>query len=266
MEDTTDKVSLVNAKRLTPHWYNVAYYRRRDYYYRETPELCSGGDVTWLSDIETCSRMDAEYVEIPVTAYGDYLGGSCEQSNFRSLIRDFGQATFVETHGDFCSRSLLMPMEYGEIITPADLWPDQSAWEVRKELCDIFRNLAEQYPLYDEEDESSLVSDAAWEAWEDQGLRSDVRRDLEDASESSEAMEDMLDTLAERDEDGQDNELLRQAYYRLTSELGNEYPYMETGGGIYFPDHKMVIEALAEELWRDRCAAFAPPAEQATLI
>ena len=152
--------------------------------------------------------------EVPVTLWGDYCGSSVERSNYRSLLRDYPEL-FIEVYGDFYSKRLYIP---------ADKMDD--------EMREMLVGLEEQYPLYDEEDHSSLEMDCAWEAW-DLYLKDEFS-----SMETELHWEDWTD---------KDWEFVQQRYYDLTYDQSG-CPYMESADSVVFPDHDKVTEELWTEL------------------
>lgn len=114
-----------------------------------------------------------------------------------------------------------------------------------EDVIDILTGLRTDYPLYDEGDHSELEHELTWNAWEE-WLGRDVRRHLEQHSESEEAMEDALDKLGD--------ETLRGWFYQTYSD-GSDYPYLEYMDAIFpkWEDHAMELEPM---VWEWRCEEF----------
>lgn len=105
------------------------------------------------------------HVEIPVTLWGDYCGDDCGRSNFRSLTRDYPD-TFVEVYDASGSHYLALPLDA----------------EIYRGLFDEIKDVAENYPLYDESDHSEMEMEAVESAW-DEFLSFDVARETDHGSE-----------------------------------------------------------------------------------
>jgi hypothetical protein len=154
---------------------------------------------SWDSDSE-----GAEYVALPFTAWGDYVGSDYSRSNERSLWRDYPD-TFIRSTG--------YPGAV-ELLIPADA-------DIDENLFDILVQLADEYPVYDESDMSALESEVF-----DEDLASwiipDIRNSIDD---------EFLDTVTDDE--------ITAAIFRWMEEAG-EYPQMETAVNCYFDNDKFV--------------------------
>lgn len=150
---------------------------------------------------------------VPCTTWGDYCGDCCQRSNYRSLIRDYPE-TFVEVLGGYNSQYLAIPKD-----------------NLTDDLDEIFTNLAERYPLYDESDHSELEMDEAYDQW------------------NSWARDDILCTLSrdyDIDTDDIDSAVLMDRFFTFLSE-GNEYPYLEDAVTIVYPGMDDFTKMIAIE-------------------
>jgi hypothetical protein len=163
---------------------------------------------------------------LPKLWWGDYTGSDMSRSNHRSLLRDYPEV-FVELTGDFCAFGLgILPFcAFGLGILPEF---------DHQELAEILVELHDGYPLYDEDDHSALTAELAEEAWEG-FLQWDVPAMLEDAG---------IDVVAR----GIGLPELREAFYRLYSEFGDEYA--ETAVSVVFPSLARAVDRLADEIRR----------------
>ena len=251
-----------------PKWHDIRYVRV-GYYHVDSYDEDANSFA--MQDLETCPAEDAQFVVVPVTGYSDYSGGSVERSNFRSLQKyyendhegEFPDGDFVTSYGGYDSNELLMRVRRS--------FDDESQRQRYIELIGTCAALAEQYPLFDEEDESELVREEADNSW-DQWLRSDIYHDLTDPDRASpdyrermwdavinpEAMEDMLDAIPD--------DVLKEEFYSAYYQDCNEYPYWETGSsGIYFPGLEEFTIEFAKMLWQKRiemCLSQIPGQKQ----
>lgn len=180
----------------------------------DTPNPVGGDRVSMgtLGMMSAGEHETATHYEVPVTLWGDYCGDSYGRSNYRSLLRDYPD-TFIEVTGDYWSQYLAIP---------ADSLTD--------DLEGIFTGLAEQYPLYDEEDHSQLEMEEADEQW------------------YSWAKSDVLFSLSRDygiDTDAIDPEELTDAFWFDVSGWP-ESPRLENAVTIHFPYLDGFIEAMAE--------------------
>lgn len=163
-----------------------------------------GGDRVGMGTLGMMTRQGSEpctHYEVPCTVWGDYCGDSMQRSNYRSLLRDYPE-TFIEVYGDYESHYLAM--------CPIDL---------SEELAEIFVNLVEQYPLYDEKDHSELEMEELEEQW-GQWIESDILSSLR--------YDHGIDT------DNVSETWLRDKFYAYLSDA-NEYPRLEDAVTIYIP-------------------------------
>jgi hypothetical protein len=122
-----------------------------------------------------------------------------------------------------------------------DVDDDGEIDDAARSLVDIFTGLRDEYPLYDEEDDSMLVMELADDAW-DAYASWDLRRDLRDAMADlfggdDDAASDAVDEISDAD--------LRERFYAAVWE-SDEYPYAETADSVVFPMWDDVVNRLAE--------------------
>ncbi|WP_433332465.1 hypothetical protein [Spirillospora sp. CA-294931] len=100
----------------------------------------------------------------------DYSGSDIEESNQRSLVRDFPGLLLDGTqYYGHCG--------YGLQITP-DFGSDPETAEFAEELVRVLISLKHDYPLYDEQDNGELNQERAQQAW-DSWLCSDTVHEIQ---------------------------------------------------------------------------------------
>ena len=115
---------------------------------------------------------DARYVEIPQTAWGDYVGASWTRSNARSIRRDYPDDV-VTVAGDHSFETLVVP---ADAVIPARLF---EAIVARVDSA-----------FYDESDWSQLEYDLEQEQWEDSG-RDQFRDEIRDLARHDDEDDDV---------------------------------------------------------------------------
>jgi hypothetical protein len=141
------------------------------------------------------------YVQIPYTAWGDYIGSTVERSNCRAIREDYPEHV-VHVEGGYSSEWLLLPLGV----------------EIPEDLFDRILALSD-YPLWCEEDHSLLEVDVAHEALESYGL-ADLEQEVAQALVGPTGDAWDASDLIDRDE-------LRTLFWEACSIVG-EYPYSET--------------------------------------
>ena len=122
------------------------------------------------------------HVMIPSTLWGDYVGSSFERSNAQSIARDYPE-TVITVYDDHSYECLVVPINRA--------LPDGFVTGVLA--------LADEYPIWDENDLSELEVETEAEDWESWG-RDQFRMDVMDAlpEDKQEIIEDATDNrLAE---------------------------------------------------------------------
>jgi len=171
---------------------------------------------TFGMDELASSTLKAEppsHVMIRLTLWGDYCGSGVERSNHRALLQDYPD-TFVDVYGDYGSSYLALATDQ-----PID-----------SDLFEALVRLADDYPLYDDEDHSRLEDEMAVGAW-DLYLCYDVPGDLRKRGVS----DDDLEAL--------DSDALRMAFYHFTAEA-DQSPYLESADSVVFPCMDEVLDLL----------------------
>lgn len=117
-----------------------------------------------------------EFIVIPHAGGPDAFGTDfISESNYRSLIRDFGEDTFVRL--SYMNRDDLM-------LAIPQYWEDNGEtgrddeWETAVALSEAVRHLFD-YAIYDEDDWSQLefeAAEASWDAWLSWDVRHAVTR------------------------------------------------------------------------------------------
>jgi hypothetical protein len=147
-------------------------------------------DMRALDDLHCAADADdVRYIEIPDTAWGDYVGSTWARSNARSIRRDYPDDVVTVT-GHHSFETLLVP---AEAQIPARLF---EAIEARAESA-----------FYDEDDWSALEHELEQEQWDDTG-RSDFRSEIRELAQRV----DSDDDVAELDSDEYVNELFYEAW------------------------------------------------------
>ncbi len=107
------------------------------------------------------------HVQVPCTTWGDYVGSAVERSNHRSILTEYGTGDDMlivkDVRGDYSSHSLVMALD--------DRIPASLAEQLTK--------LADEYPLWDEDDHSQLEMELESEMW-DAYVYADLRREMPD--------------------------------------------------------------------------------------
>lgn len=131
-----------------------------------------------LSDRDRDIRTALEHVVIvPYTGFSDDYGPLENESNYRSIRRDFAE------HPD------LHDTEFGLAV---------NARTDDGDLVEVVRGLL-AYPLYDEDDESKLRHERTWEAWESWGQREfvDELKKLVGDEDARDVEDEVFDWLTE---------------------------------------------------------------------
>ncbi len=182
--------------------------------------------IAWhdLSD----SPVDAEpFVNLSSIARGDDAAGqttTLARSNYRSLVRDYPDT--------FC------PVSYANVDALGTFVADLS-----DELTEVLTGLAEEYPVYDEEDMSELESDETTESYADYA-RADAEHEMDEETR------DLWDQLALVSDTAQES-----LWWQVCSDnQGNDYA--EHDGYSANWDLRRFLPALSDAL-----AAFFSAAE-----
>ena len=126
-----------------------------------------------LADLHgTPDADDVRYVEIPGTAWGDYVGSTWYRSNARSIRRDWSDHV-VQVTGCFGFEVMLLPLSV----------------DIPVELFDAITGLGD-YPVYDEGDLSELETELESEDWQSWG-RSDWAREIRKLAQGVDADDDV---------------------------------------------------------------------------
>jgi len=146
-------------------WYRYVGYKPL----RGTSASCGDFEIE-----EHPKRSDILYAMPDVMSGSDYSGSSCEYSNYRVFLQQFGKIKGVyDIYGGYGT--------YGIAIR-------KSVLDSNKDIQDVLKGL-EEYPIIDEQDQSQLEMDWAGEAWtswvRDDAVRL-LREDWEDWEPSDE--------------------------------------------------------------------------------
>lgn len=200
---------------------------------------CSIGDTVTLPDGRKFWLFDS-------LSCGDYGGaGVVGESNIRSLEKQFKGRVQQADMGKFergrdeVSDDVVLIVTYG-------YYSSKQAWLlVSEETEDLINGLC-NYPVVDEDDESSLELDREYEDF-DSWIRADLTRAVRDVETGyDETLGDLIDRL---DEAGLTTEKRREIFwlvYRRAMEQKNEYPVFEYTG-VYVRIEK-IQDAFADLL------------------
>ena len=136
----------------------------------------------WPSQLD---RQESEWGPVRVlrvpTAFDDRTGyaDAVMVSNFRSLMRDFGESAGLREIGYDGDHGLLVILDAHPEIDGADEWDS----DTREHLFDAIESLFD-YAMYDENDLSDLEVETESECWESYG-RSELRAELNRAGYGS---------------------------------------------------------------------------------
>lgn len=205
------------------------------------------GGISTRSDSGTIRPSDLEdeggarfVVFSRVTGWGDYAGSDYDRSNCRSLARDFPEI-FVHVTGGYGYEVLAIDLDL-ELPEDTDL-----AGEVY--VLRILRELADDYPIYDESDHSELQMELEQEDWESFGrdevrrfyLVEAVQRELDDqVGEGGLDPDDLVESITDDDLDAEWSEI------RQNGDGGEWEP--ETAVNGYF--RKDALQDVADRLAR----------------
>ncbi|WP_431911673.1 hypothetical protein [Nonomuraea jabiensis] len=116
----------------------------------------------------------------------DYSGCDYTESNQRSLLRDYPELLGHVRYW-YCGYGLsINPREFGKAAVRDEA----------KDLAEILAGLKQDYPVYDEQDNSELIDERAKEAWGSY-LRMDLQRELYQLTGADICLDDMEDTFWE---------------------------------------------------------------------
>lgn len=201
----------------------------------------TGGDTAWTGydglDRPTFYKgaltvdvlETATHLEVYCTTWGDYVGDDLQRSNHRSLLRDFPD-TFVDVDwGSYDTHSLAMDLD--QEIDHEDLLY----------VVDILRKLADDYPLYDEEDHSELESELEESDWESHGAY-DLRRELQEVLGDDDA--ELADNVTE--------EALRDAWLESRERGSGDEWFAETAVSGAYRNFAEVAQTLATRILAER--------------
>lgn len=184
------------------------------------PDGTKPGETLHYSRLENRSYPGStvKLATIDECSFGDYLGGTVEQSNHRSLLRDKKAARYlIRLIGSHGAQGLAyFPKKDGEAPKPVQEYLDSLA----------------NYPLISDDDHSELESELESKAWESDGHDDFCKALTEYLDEQDPGFEHDLDIV-----DGED---FRERIFELWREgveafLGGESCRHEDGGSVYFP-------------------------------
>lgn len=171
----------------------------------------------------------AEYIEVPYTAWNDYVGGTVERSNHDAILDDF-EDEVVSVSIDYGGSMLVIPAES----------------EVSAALYDAIESLG-CYPVYSEDHWFYLESDVEQEDWTLYG-RDELREQAKRWAERNVEDDEQRDRFEEWLDDSDD--ALDSAYYDARS-WGSVTWESESATGGYFQDLDALAERVAEDWLND---------------
>ena len=166
--------------------------------------------------IEWSYPGEPTHLELPECAWGDYVGGTCERSNWR-VLKDTPWA--MEVYSSHDGHSLVMPLEI----------------RIPLSFADQMVKLASEYPIIDDDDHSTLEGELADEMW-DSFAYADLRRQVED--DTPEAGEKFGDVP---------EHVMRAWFYEFISKRPEPY-HCEDAVSASFPDFDVVAHDIALRL------------------
>ncbi len=197
------------------------------------------GDTVFAgySTVENATPDDATFVILDMTSWGDYSGSTIERSNYRRLLEEYRE-TFAEVRYDFDGHALALPVAW-----PSGAWAQEhlpsglgeNAEDARKQLFETLSGLESDYPVYDDEDLSSLENDLVGEMW-DCWVRSDLVSELYKVCDA-----DAVDDVSE--------DQLRELFYSFVGESPEPFHAEDAVSVVfpYFPDAVAHIAAMIND-------------------
>lgn len=188
------------------------------------PDGTKPGETLHYSRLENRSYPGStvKLATIDECSFGDYLGGTVEQSNHRSLLRDKKAARYlIRLIGSHGAQGLAYI-------------PRKSDGKAPKPVQEYLEGLAD-YPLISDDDHGELEHELESKAWQDDGH--------DDFCKALTSYLDEQDPGFEHDLDIVDGEDFRDRIFELWREgcevfLGGESCQHEHGGSVYFPIRK----------------------------
>lgn len=189
-------------------------------------------EVSSLADV---GDRAATVVLHHITGWGDYAGSVYDRSNFECLQRDYPD-TFGEDWSGYGYHVLTLPLD-------EDIDPD---------LVEILRELADEYPVYDDCAIWELEEKLEQEDWDSYGHQ-DFSSELTDAvSAKLRELDIDLDVAGEAaltDHLGADD--LRDRLFEEQNKTGESVWEVETAVGGYYRGLREIAQAWADELVGD---------------
>ncbi len=202
-----------------------------------------GGESAYMAEFDRVRFGDErpQFIVIPNTAWGDYVGSVVNRSNCRSLLRDFADEV-VSVRGNY---------GYEALYVPANAL-------ISHRLYSAIAYLA-TWPYYSEGDLAELeveLFNEAWESYAEVELANEVAAII--VGEGNDAC--MADEIVKR-------ENLLELYHAACEETGF-WPYAETATGMVLYDsyqRKDIPEWIAARIMRGYMTPAVSP-DQATII
>jgi hypothetical protein len=182
---------------------------------------------------------DAPYIVVPVTSWSDSHGSDYDRSNHRSILRHYADGTFIDETLAYGGRELRIP-----VFIEEDEHDAETSVHLNMERAEDFARtmvaLAEQYPLYDESDQSQLIEEMigeTWDAWLGMDVHGVIRDHLRDVNVDDDELPEWSD------------ETLRDAFWEVYSDMTQDgpydYPYAETATSVVIPEWERAARRLA---------------------
>jgi hypothetical protein len=164
-----------------------------------------------------------EFVEIPYTVSGDYVGSLYERANCQGLREDY-PGVFVTVYSSYRTDWL---------VARADTVLDDDETDLPGVLAALL-----DYPVYDDERASMLEQELISEAWDD-WAQYDIRR----------AMREILAARGDTDTDEVDIPIGTLGDYFDLCETVGRYPYAEDASNVVFDPSLEDYAATRVALW-----------------
>ena len=165
--------------------------------------------------VESAYPDAPRFIGVPCTTWGDYCGDDVQRSNHRCLEKELEPYGVKEVRGDFYSFWLVLP---ADAMLP-------------EHLLNGLREIADEYPIWDESDYSELeweLQQSDWEDWACMEFRTFLHNAVTGegpeswvANLSDEQLGDMVWEAMSNDEVDWQNETATGGYFRGLEELAD---------------------------------------------
>lgn len=225
--------------------------------------ICPGDDISY-GDGENC----ADWTKVPkedrarlvvmfdYATYSDYSGSNVERSNYRALLENFRDIGVATAHGGYDTTALILPLA---------VWRRERCGACDAERCDKCAKVAEfreaihaleDYPLYDEDDESNLRVEREGEDWDSYACK-DFADDVIEAARRGEC-----EPIEPKDWDN-------GAWFQLFFEAGGETEEDHDGTPLFRTetyDDRIVNRRMRDEHYKAHPGERCPDERQSVVI